>query len=198
MKVRPSPPLSKLIQWPESKGVFDRVHVDFLEPMEKCSCCYYFNVLLTDLFSKWPEVFEMNKTDAKSMVDKLREIFARYGLPGKIVSDNGPQFTSNEYRKFCNRNGIKIVTSPPFHPSTNGAADNAVKSYKSCLLKLMRYNKGSNSVSALISRYLFTYRNTPHWITGECPSTILFGRKVRTRLDLLTDFGERSKEQENY
>jgi len=98
--------------------------------------CFY---LLTDSFSKWPEVFEMNKTDAKSMVDKLREIVARYGLPGKIVSDNGPQFTSNEYREFCNRNGIKIVTSPPFHPSANGAAENAVKSFKSCLLKLMRF-----------------------------------------------------------
>jgi hypothetical protein len=59
----------------------------------------------------------------------------------------------------------------------------------------MKYNKGSNnSVSAMISRYLFTYRNTPQWITGECPSTILFSRKVRTGLDLLTDSEEKSKE----
>jgi len=86
----------------------------------------------------------MNKIDANSMVEKLREIFAGYGLPGKIVSDNGPQFTCNEYREFCNRNGIKIVTSPPFHSSTNGAAENAMNSFKYCLLKLMRYNKVSN------------------------------------------------------
>jgi len=52
-------------------------------------------------------------------------------------------------------------------------------------------------VNVLISQYLFTFINTLHWITGECPSIILFGRKMRTRLDLSTDFGERSKEQEN-
>lgn len=120
----------------------------------------------------------MSKTDSKSMIDTLREIFARFGLPNKIVSDNGPQFISAEYRDFCKRNGIKIVTSSPSHPSTNGAAENAVKTFKSCLLKLIKSNKINELISSIISRYLFTYRNTPHWVTGECPSTIVFGRKV--------------------
>jgi len=54
------------------------------------------------------------------------------------------------------------------------------------------------SISAIISRYLFTYRNTPHWVTGECPLTIVFGRKIKTRFDLLKDYGGRSKVQEKY
>jgi len=40
--------------------------------------------------------------------------------------------------------------------------------------------------------------NTPHWMTGECPSTIVFGRKIKTRFDLLKDYGGRSKVQEKY
>lgn len=89
-----------------------------------------------------------------------------------------------------------MITSPLFHPSTNGAAENAVKTLKACLLKFLKETSNGMSVSSIISRYLFNYRNTPHWVTGECPSMLMFGRKVRTRLDLLKDFGgkrEKSK-----
>lgn len=51
----------------------------------------------------------MSKTDAGFLVDKLKDIFARYGLPNKIVSDNGPQFVSAEYRGFCCHNGIRVI-----------------------------------------------------------------------------------------
>lgn len=190
VEARPNPPLAKLIKWPDSVGVFDRVHVDFLGPV---SGKMFF--ILTDAFSKWTEIYEMPRTDAGFMIDKLKDIFARYGLPNKIVSDNGPQFVSAEYREFCHRNGIRVVTSPPFHPSTNGAAENAVKTFKACLLKFMKDSGKGMSVSSVISRYLFNYRNTPHWVTGECPSMLMFGRKVRTRLDLLKEFGGRKEDQ---
>lgn len=65
-------------------------------------------------------VLEMPKTDSRYLVDRLVEVFTKYGLPNMIVSDNGPQITSSEYLKFCNRNSIKVVTSSPFHPSING------------------------------------------------------------------------------
>ncbi|XP_060845664.1 uncharacterized protein K02A2.6-like [Rhopalosiphum padi] len=142
----------------------------------------------------------MPSTDAKFLVDKLKGIYARYGWPNRIVSDNGPQFISTEYREFCYRNGIKAITSPPFHPSTNGAPENAVKTFKACLLKFLKESSNSMSVSSVmvISRYLFNYRNTPHWVTGECPSVLMFGRKVRTRLHLLKEFGGIKEDQNKH
>jgi transposase InsO family protein len=70
-----------------------------------------------------------------SVIEKLREIFARFGLPNKIVSDNGPQFRSEEFIQFCKNNMIRFVTSPSYHPATNGSAENAVKSLKNGILK---------------------------------------------------------------
>jgi len=103
------------------------------------------------------------------------------------------------YFKYSNgRNGIRVITSPPFHPSTNGAAENAVKTLKACLLKFMKANGKGISVSSVISRYLFNFRNTPHWVTGECPSMLMFGRNVRTRLDLLKEFGCRKENQSKH
>ena len=51
-------------------------------------------LVVVDLHSKWLEVLEMNITSAAKTVTVLREMFARYGLPEQVVTDNGPQFTS--------------------------------------------------------------------------------------------------------
>ena len=58
------------------------------------------------------------------------EWFARFGLPDVIISDNGRQFISDALLTFCKKNGIDVRTSSPYHPATNGAAENAVKSFK--------------------------------------------------------------------
>lgn len=71
----------------------------------------------------------------------MREIFGRFGLPNKIISDNGPQFRASEFIEFCKQNRIVFYTSPPFHPATNGAAENAVKSFKRGIQKALKDKK---------------------------------------------------------
>ena len=60
----------------------------------------------------------------------LRSLFARLGLLDQIVSNSGPQFTSEAFRKFTTANGIKHVTGAPYHPATNGQAEKFVQSFK--------------------------------------------------------------------
>ena len=50
--------------------------------------------IAVDAHSKWPEVCVMNSTTAGSTIAVLREIFTHYGIPCRVVSDNGPQFIS--------------------------------------------------------------------------------------------------------
>lgn len=90
---------------------------------------------------------------------------------------------------------IRFVTSPPYHPATNGSAENAVRSLKNGILKAKKDKINKNvTLNTLIQRPLLTYRNTPHWITGESPSYRMFGRKIKTRLDQLCI----PKEKNNY
>ena len=87
------------------------------------------------------------------------------GLPDQIVSDNGPQFTSETFRKFATANGIKHVTSAPYHPSTN--------------------DKSSRTLQHKLDRFLLAYRSAPHAVTELSPTQLLLGRNVKTRLDLI-------------
>lgn len=150
-------------------------------------------LVLIDSYSKWPEAFIINNADTKVTIEKCRECFARFGLPRVFVTDNGAQFVSDEFSKFMSGNGIKHITSPPFHPATNGLAENAVKSIKIALKKsLMDPANKRTTLETLLNRYLFSYRNTVHALTGFRPSELIFKNKIRTRLDLLSS-GEYEK-----
>ena len=50
-------------------------------------------------------------------------MFAQHGLPEEVVSGNEPQFTSNEFAEFMGKNGIKHTLVSPYHPQSNGAAN---------------------------------------------------------------------------
>jgi hypothetical protein len=116
------------------------------------------------------------------MIPVLRELWAKFGLPKQIVSDNGPPFSSSEFKKFLNHNSIEHSFTAPYHPASNGAAENAVKTCKRAIKKAMKRNLNAD---VALSRFLLAYRNTEHATTGESPAKILQGRKLRMRLDNL-------------
>ena len=71
-------------------------------------------------------------------------------------------------------NGIKHLTSAPYHPASNGLAERAVQILKNTLKK----EPGGISLEIQISRFLFSYRITPHCTTGVAPSELLMGRRL--------------------
>lgn len=175
LSVRPDPPKAPLITWEATDRVWSRIHIDFAGPINK----NYF-LIITDSHSKWPEVFKTKQITTSFTISKLREIFARFGLPETIVSDNGTQFTSSLFQKFVKLNKIKHITSAPGHPATNGAAENSVKSFKNGLKSALTDGK-TTDIDIIMQRYLFDYRITEHCSTRESPAKIMFARKLRSR-----------------
>lgn len=97
-----------------------------------------------------------------------------------VVSYNGPAFVSSEYRTFLERNGVRAVFIPPYHPASNGAAERVVQTIKN---KLKKAEPGLFETK--IARVLLNYRTSPHYLTGRTPAELLMGRRLRTALDLL-------------
>ena len=105
-------------------------------------------------------------------------MFAIHGIPMTIVSDNKPPFASMEFKLFMNANGVNHCRVPPYHSSSNGAAENLVRSIKRFLEKADK----NASMQTRISRFLASYRNTPHTVTGRTATETLLGRSPCTRL----------------
>ena len=118
--------------------------------------------------------------------------FARMGLPDQIVSDNKRQFTSKTFSKFSFANGIKHVTGAPHHSSTNDQAETLVQSFK----KGITADKSGRAFQHMLDRFLLTYRSAPYATTALSPAQLLFGRNVRTRLDLIKPHVTRGGRQE--
>ncbi|XP_053608362.2 uncharacterized protein K02A2.6-like [Plodia interpunctella] len=172
-----APPRAPPQSWPYAPEPWTRLHADFLGPIQG----YTFLVII-DSTTKWIEVFHMNRTTASSVIKVLRETFARFGLPRQIVSDNGPPFSSREYADFMSKNGIMVTFSAAYHPSSNGAAEGAVKLCKRAVKKAMR---DKIDIDAALQSYLMAYRNVEHSTTGVSPASLLQHRQLRSRLDLL-------------
>lgn len=80
-------------------------------------------MIVVDARSKWMKVFKMHKTTTKNTLDILCHLFASYGIPEELVSDNEPQFISQDFQTFVKLGGVKHICSAPYHPSSNGEAE---------------------------------------------------------------------------
>ena len=152
---RSLPPVAPLHSWPWASHPMQRINIDFAS-MEQ------FQVLvIVDNHSKWIEAIPLHSATASSTIDALRLFFASFGLPKEIVSDNGPQFTAQDFGDFCRNNGIKHTLIPPYHPATNGAAERAVQVIKQAVKKM----DSGLSLRRRLARFLLIYRTTPHATT---------------------------------
>ncbi|CAF4178451.1 unnamed protein product [Rotaria sordida] len=171
------PPKASLQQWNVPEQPWQRIHVDFMGKFFN-----YYYLIVVDAHSKWLEVLVMNNISTKATINALQLLFSRYGLCEQIVSDNGTQFTSEEFKQFCFSNGIEHIRTTPGHPQSNGQAERYVNTVKSAIKKGL-YKGGQ--VTDVLNKFLFSYRTTPHATTNLSPAELFLKRKPRTVLDLL-------------
>ena len=170
-----TPSLALLHPWEWPNPPWSRVHIDHAGPFQG-----KLFLILVDAHSMWLEVMTVPSTSSEVTLQKLRVIFSTRGLPEVLVSDNASCFTSNEFREFMSRNGIRHITSAPYHPASNGLAERSIQTFK----EAMKNAKGTD-IETQLSRFLFHYRNTPHTTTGHTPAELLLGHKPRSHLTLM-------------
>ena len=163
------------IPWSKAKGPWLRLHIDFAGPVKG-----KFFLLVVDSFSRWLEVEEVENTSTRETVRVLRRLFATFGVPQCIVSDNGTAFTSGNFGNFLESNGIKHVRTAPFHPSSNGQIEKMVQTYKKSFLKGMQENE---DISKAMARFLISQHNTPIHSERMSPAELMMNRRLRTCLD---------------
>ena len=112
------------------------------------------------------------------MIELLEQDFAHFGYPHTLVTDNATTFMSGEFKSWCKERGITHLAGAPYHPSTNGAAERLVQTFKQSL------RKSSLPPRRALQEFLMQYRRTPN-STGYSPSELLNSRQIRTKIDTL-------------
>ncbi|XP_041374692.1 uncharacterized protein K02A2.6-like [Gigantopelta aegis] len=145
---------------------WEKLGMDLCEHQEK-------HFLVVDYYSRFIKILHLPSTTSRSVILKLQSVFARFGIPKQVVSDNGPQFSSKDFKDFSESYGFSHTTSSPRFPQANGEAERAVQTAKRIL-------KQSDPTLALLN-----YRSTPIEATGYSPAHLLMGRQLRTKLPSL-------------
>ncbi len=112
---------------------------------------------------------------AQAAISVLDNIFHNVGVPERILTDNGTNFTSRYFRKFLKDNNVRASHTTTYHPQTNGANEKV----NDTIIKGLRMAITENPKlkwSTLLSRVVDNYNNTIHTTTGFTPSYLLFGR----------------------
>ena len=136
-------------------------------------------LVVSDYYSNYIEVENLPKLTTREVTKALKIMYARYGVPDTVVTDNGPQFASQEFSSFAKTWGFVHTTSSPYHPQSNGKAENAVKTIKRLFVKCQE--SGQSEFQALLD-----WRNTPSEGIGTSPAQRFLGRRCKTTLPIAT------------
>ena len=134
---------------------------------------YY--LLMIDYFSKYAEISMFHQgMSAEETIMLCKEQFARHGVPQKIFTDNGPQFSSWKFKEFSKKWHFKHITSSPIYPQSNGLAERTIQTYKQLIRKAISLEQDPYMA-------ILNWRNTPI-VDSKSSAQLLFNRRTRTQL----------------
>ncbi|XP_028299780.1 uncharacterized protein LOC114461693 [Gouania willdenowi] len=176
----PPPPPLQPVPWP--RAPWTHIQVDICGELHGTPQHQRFLLVAYDLHSKWPEVLPAGSVTTTVVIGFLSSLFARWGVPDAITTDNGPQFVSADFVAFTEGRGIKHIKTAFYHPQANGGVERFNQTLKNGLRAHMA---DGLSFSTSLQSTLLHYRATPHTTTGNSPALLMLGRELQLPLDRL-------------
>jgi len=96
---------------------------------------YQFILVITNYFSKWAESIPLIEVKTSNVVNFIKyHVTHLFGVPRRIIHDNGPQFASQVFYRFCNKYQIQNVASTAYNLAANGLT----KAFNTTIIKLLK------------------------------------------------------------
>ena len=129
-------------------------------------------LIVVDYFSRWIEIEYLKSLSSTEVVKNMKRMFARWGIPDMVRSDNARCYDSNEFRLFAMNYGFKHITSSPGHSSGNGEAERGVQTVKNLMACKDDFHLA-----------LLNYRASP-LKNGHSPAELMMSRKLKTKVPI--------------
>ena len=172
------------------------VCIDFVGPLPRSVKGHKHFVIAQDKLTKWVEIKTLVNPTSISVRNLLRtQVFAKFGWPRVIISDNGSQFTSHNFKSFLKQNHIHHQFTPKYTPQCN-AVERTNRVIKTMIASFLK-DKSHQRWDDWIPELQFAYNTSKHEATGFTPAQLNFGRELMTPGTLLAEAGMKLPENES-
>lgn len=97
-------------------------------------------LLIVDYYPKYPFIRKLREFSSKEVIDLTKQIFAEQGVAERLISDNGPHFSSQHFKEFAKVWDFEHITSSPKYPQLNGMAERCIQIIKGAMKKAILSN----------------------------------------------------------
>jgi len=158
--------------WPFSMWGIDMIGK--IEP--KVSNGHCFILVAIDYFTKWVEAASYANVTTQVMVKFIKnQIICRYGVPSRIITDNGTNLNNKMMKELCDDFKIEHHNSSPYRPQMNGAVEAANKNIKKIVQKMVVTYRDWHE---MLPFALHGYRTSVRTSTGATPFSLVYGTKA--------------------
>jgi transposase InsO family protein len=143
-------------------------------------------LVAVDKFTKWVEAAPETTQDSTTAINFIKSIVFHLGVPHSIITDNGTNFTSKEFKNYCEGLGIKLKFPSVAHPKTNGQVekDNGLicNGIKKRLLAPLE--KAKHAWVDELPSVLWSLRTIPNATTQETPFFLVHGAEAALPVEI--------------
>ena len=161
---------------------FESMAFDIVGRLPKGKGGYRFLLTAVCMSSRWPEAIPLKSITAKAVALGMVDMFSRTGIPLQLVTDQGAQFVGSVVTQLCNNLNIEKIQTTPYHPEGNGVVERMHGTLGAMLTKAA--SEGLDWVGQ-VPFALFALRAAPNRDTSFSPFELVYGRQVRTPLDII-------------
>ena len=167
---------------PKPLGAWHTVAVDVLGPLPQTRTGKKYVVVLTDYLTRFVVAMATKDQTAETTAEVLMGKFLEFGLPERLITDNGPNFRSRLVAEMCRLIRTAQLFTTPYHPQFDGLCERFNRTLTSMLRGFVGQHQ--RDWDKYLPYIMHAYRSAPQESTGETPFFLMFGRPCRTPLDL--------------
>jgi hypothetical protein len=174
-----------LLQTITSKQPWELIEIDFIGPVNESTSGKKYILSVVDHFSKYAVTYATSRQDSKTVIECLTNLVAQYGVPQRILSDQGRSFVSKDFQNFCVAWNIKKSTSTSYHPQTQGL----VERFNSTIVQILKrfVHERQDEWDTYLPMATYAYNTSVQRVNGVTPFEVIFGKKATTPLSELVN-----------
>jgi transposase InsO family protein len=175
---------------------FHTVHIDIVGPLPVSRAGKQYLLTMVDRFTRWIEAIPIANISSETCAKVFLENWVcRYGVPAKVVSDQGTQFESSIFTSLLKRLSIERHRTTAYHPQSNGAVERAHRTLKQCLRAISDRRTCWEEALPLV---LLAMRTSTCESTQFPPSQLVLGGEIRLPADFLAPIESQAMTQEEF